>query len=138
MPSGCPFATHSLAHATWAAPVDWETPFLKQEASTTSPRNVSASWALAPSVPQTTAAATTRESLRIVMPPRLGYSVRRSLCQYAVVWSLSALSVAGFSACGARTADVPARSVTFNKDVAPILFEQCTPCHRPGQMAPFG
>ena len=27
--------------------------------------------------------------------------------------------------------------VTFNKDVAPILFEHCASCHRPGQSAPF-
>jgi mono/diheme cytochrome c family protein len=26
---------------------------------------------------------------------------------------------------------------TFNKDIAPILFEHCAPCHRPGQAAPF-
>ncbi len=26
---------------------------------------------------------------------------------------------------------------TFNKDIAPILFERCAPCHRPGQAAPF-
>jgi tetratricopeptide (TPR) repeat protein/mono/diheme cytochrome c family protein len=26
---------------------------------------------------------------------------------------------------------------TFNRDVAPILFEHCAPCHRPSQAAPF-
>jgi hypothetical protein len=26
---------------------------------------------------------------------------------------------------------------TFTKDVAPILFAQCTSCHRPGQIAPM-
>jgi len=26
---------------------------------------------------------------------------------------------------------------TFNRDVAPILFQHCAPCHRPGQSAPF-
>ena len=26
---------------------------------------------------------------------------------------------------------------TFTKDVAPILFEHCVPCHRPGQPVPF-
>lgn len=32
----------------------------------------------------------------------------------------------------------PARAaVTFNKDVAPILFANCVSCHRPGQVAPF-
>jgi tetratricopeptide (TPR) repeat protein/mono/diheme cytochrome c family protein len=27
--------------------------------------------------------------------------------------------------------------VTFSKDVAPILFDHCASCHRPGQIAPF-
>lgn len=27
--------------------------------------------------------------------------------------------------------------ITFNKQIAPIVFEQCAPCHRPGQTAPF-
>jgi Tfp pilus assembly protein PilF len=26
---------------------------------------------------------------------------------------------------------------TFTQDVAPIIFEHCSPCHRPGQAAPF-
>jgi mono/diheme cytochrome c family protein len=26
---------------------------------------------------------------------------------------------------------------TFAKDIAPIIFEHCSPCHRPGQMVPF-
>jgi hypothetical protein len=30
-----------------------------------------------------------------------------------------------------------AGSVTFNKDIAPILFEHCAACHRPGEAAPF-
>ena len=30
-----------------------------------------------------------------------------------------------------------AASVTFSKDVAPILFGYCAPCHRPGEAAPF-
>ena len=32
-----------------------------------------------------------------------------------------------------RPADVP----TFTKDVAPILFKNCTSCHRPGEIAPM-
>src|SRR5436190_6911329 len=27
--------------------------------------------------------------------------------------------------------------ITFNKDIAPILFEHCASCHRPGGGAPF-
>jgi mono/diheme cytochrome c family protein len=27
--------------------------------------------------------------------------------------------------------------VDFNHDIAPVVFQQCTPCHRPGEAAPF-
>jgi len=27
--------------------------------------------------------------------------------------------------------------VTFNRDIAPIVFQYCSPCHRPGEAAPF-
>lgn len=38
-----------------------------------------------------------------------------------------------------QTAPPPAngRPVTFSRDVAPILFENCAPCHRPGGSATF-
>src|SRR5690349_13163966 len=29
------------------------------------------------------------------------------------------------------------KAVTFTKDVASILFNNCTSCHRPGEVAPF-
>lgn len=29
------------------------------------------------------------------------------------------------------------RKVTFNRDIAPILFNNCAGCHRPGEVAPF-
>jgi mono/diheme cytochrome c family protein len=31
----------------------------------------------------------------------------------------------------------PAGSVTFTKDIAPIILRNCSECHRPGQSAPF-
>ena len=31
----------------------------------------------------------------------------------------------------------PGPPVTFHQDIAPILFEYCAPCHRPGEPAPF-
>jgi hypothetical protein len=31
----------------------------------------------------------------------------------------------------------PAGTVTFNKDIAPIVFNNCSGCHRPGESAPF-
>src|SRR5262249_45040335 len=30
-----------------------------------------------------------------------------------------------------------AATPTFNKDIAPILYENCASCHRPGEVAPF-
>jgi tetratricopeptide (TPR) repeat protein len=30
-----------------------------------------------------------------------------------------------------------AQPVTFSKQIAPIVFERCAPCHRPGEAAPF-
>jgi len=36
----------------------------------------------------------------------------------------------------ARAQDA-APAPTFNRDVAPILFQHCSACHRPGQVAPF-
>lgn len=35
------------------------------------------------------------------------------------------------------TADNSTATVTFNKDVAPIIFENCASCHRPGETAPM-
>ena len=34
-------------------------------------------------------------------------------------------------------ADAQNRTVTFTRDVAPILYTHCVSCHRPGQSAPF-
>src|SRR5512139_671042 len=31
----------------------------------------------------------------------------------------------------------PSLQPTFNKDIAPIFFEHCTTCHRPGEVAPM-
>src|SRR5690348_10869999 len=32
---------------------------------------------------------------------------------------------------------LPAQTPTFSRDVAPILFQNCSPCHQPGQSGPF-
>lgn len=55
-------------------------------------------------------------------------------------WPVSRVGVVVISllcaaACG-RGGDVPGR-VTFNEHVAPILYDQCASCHRPGEVAPF-
>ncbi len=38
---------------------------------------------------------------------------------------------------GAATAGGSAPKVTFNRDIAPIVFHSCAPCHRPGEGGPF-
>ncbi|HEX4951290.1 MAG TPA: cytochrome c, partial [Blastocatellia bacterium] len=35
------------------------------------------------------------------------------------------------------SANPPAKTVTFSKDVAPIFNAKCAECHRPGEVAPF-
>ena len=30
-----------------------------------------------------------------------------------------------------------AEKLTFTKDIAPIVYEQCASCHRPGEVGPF-
>jgi mono/diheme cytochrome c family protein len=37
----------------------------------------------------------------------------------------------------AVSANASAEPVTFNKDIAPIIYNNCSECHRPGQAAPF-
>jgi mono/diheme cytochrome c family protein len=34
-------------------------------------------------------------------------------------------------------ASAPDQSVTFNKDIAPLIYQNCSTCHRPGEAAPF-
>jgi tetratricopeptide (TPR) repeat protein len=47
-------------------------------------------------------------------------------------------TAAALTACrAAPETGAPGRVPTFNQDVAPIVFERCTPCHRPNQGAPF-
>src|SRR6266436_6727153 len=36
------------------------------------------------------------------------------------------------------TANLPEeKRVTFNKDLAPVVFRSCAPCHHPGEAGPF-
>jgi mono/diheme cytochrome c family protein len=64
-------------------------------------------------------------------------TMKRSL----LLLSAAAVAVAGFSYLRAGDATSraarPKGSVTFTKDIAPVVFNNCTGCHRPGQAAPF-
>ena len=53
-----------------------------------------------------------------------------------------AVALVGFGSVQSADSPRPTRSdqrepVTFNRDVAPIIFKRCAPCHRPDQAAPF-
>jgi tetratricopeptide (TPR) repeat protein len=62
-------------------------------------------------------------------------------------WTLLLLAGAGVvgklsgrpAARQSSAAEVPAATpqVTFNRDIAPIIFHSCSTCHRPGEAAPF-
>src|SRR5688572_31578038 len=55
-----------------------------------------------------------------------------------VLLALSLLTVVGFTATVQITAqDSKSRSMTFNRDVLPILQKNCQVCHRPGEIAPM-
>jgi len=38
---------------------------------------------------------------------------------------------------GSANADAAAQGPTFTRDIAPIVFDHCANCHRPGEVAPF-
>jgi tetratricopeptide (TPR) repeat protein len=40
-------------------------------------------------------------------------------------------------ACGTPAGDVRPAALTFNRDIAPLVWTRCAPCHRPGESAPF-
>ena len=42
-----------------------------------------------------------------------------------------------FAPTSARAADDPANAITFAEYIAPLVFEHCAGCHRPGQGTPF-
>lgn len=60
-----------------------------------------------------------------------GYS---SPSRRAALCLMGVLACIAWTAWAAAAADAP---LTFNKEVAPIVFQRCSPCHRPGQPGPF-
>jgi mono/diheme cytochrome c family protein len=60
---------------------------------------------------------------------------RRTLALVAT--ALVAVATSAFYASQVRETKPSAKSVTYTKDVAPILFKNCAECHRPGEAAPM-
>lgn len=55
---------------------------------------------------------------------------------FASAFLLFALALAGFSASRSSLHDRSQR-VEFSRDIAPIVFHSCTPCHHAGEAGPF-
>ncbi len=57
------------------------------------------------------------------------------------LWSGAIIAITTVLSAGltfiSRSAAGAGKTVTFNKDVAAILFKSCAECHRPGEAAPF-
>ena len=47
------------------------------------------------------------------------------------------MSLAAATVAASMAGEVTFNEVTFNKDVAPIFFQHCVACHRPGNIAPM-
>ena len=60
---------------------------------------------------------------------RKSFVVAFAMLASAVVWSGATVT--------AEQAAPAAAAPTFNKDIAPILYANCTSCHRPGEIAPM-
>ena len=73
--------------------------------------------------------------------PRAPFSLWRDRSKRSRYFAaLAALSLAGVVAAAASQRAVRAQTrppVTFNRDVAPILYANCVTCHRSGESAPF-
>jgi tetratricopeptide (TPR) repeat protein len=64
----------------------------------------------------------------------------RQIILIGSAWVAALLGVAGMR-LGSSERRAPrsnfAEQVTFNRDIAPIVFQYCAPCHRPGEAGPF-
>ena len=52
-------------------------------------------------------------------------------------FSLSLAFIAGTIGTRQARADAQGAPVTFNKDIAPLVFDRCASCHQPGGLGPF-
>src|SRR5262249_30671563 len=50
---------------------------------------------------------------------------------------LAAVGCASMAASASAQTTATSATPTFNKDVAPIFYKNCTICHRPGEVAPM-
>src|ERR1700733_8950951 len=72
----------------------------------------------------------------------LGPAMRRESTQPYVGAAFVCLAFAiccvrGSASASPQNDAAPSADVTFNRDIAPILFHYCATCHRPGESGPF-
>src|SRR5260370_42391142 len=62
-------------------------------------------------------------------------SLRRQMKYCRILFSIPLIFTIPLNSSGqsAKTA----QTVTFYRDIAPIVYKECAPCHRPGESAPF-
>ena len=63
--------------------------------------------------------------------------MNKSRVVFIALGCLAAVTLSALPASRATGTKLSAKTVTFNKDVAPIFFKNCAECHRPGEAAPF-
>src|SRR5580765_8920413 len=67
------------------------------------------------------------------MVPQTRFSAEESMNR-----TIAAVALAGFFGSFApAAASAQTSNPTFSKDVAPILYKNCTNCHRPGEIGPM-
>ncbi len=54
-----------------------------------------------------------------------------------VMFILAAIAFCGLLLGASNESPSAPKEVTFNRDVAPILFKNCVVCHRPNDIAPM-
>ena len=69
---------------------------------------------------------------------RSGMNAPSHRCKiFFAAFSLFAFAASQLSRASAAADSSAEKRVTFNKDLAPVVFRACAPCHHPGEAAPF-
>ncbi|HWE00293.1 MAG TPA: hypothetical protein VG345_14685, partial [Bryobacteraceae bacterium] len=61
----------------------------------------------------------------------------RERYHFSIMWRSRAPILLLFLIAAPAVAAGPAPRVTFYRQIAPIIYQNCTPCHRPGESGPF-
>ncbi len=76
--------------------------------------------------------------IELTFPARIKMQTQKTLRPFNTICRLVLFILLCAMTAAAVAQDPPsADTVTFNKDIAPIIHEKCAGCHRPGQAGPF-